>query len=136
MRAHTTRRFVPWHFAAAVFFLLQPAMLAQTVSAAETVDFESQVWPILEAHCVICHGAKQSYSNLRLDSAEAILRGGELGEVLVEGDPEGSELYRRTAVAADDLDFMPVDAEPLSKEHRDLLRTWIAEGAGFGAWTG
>ena len=130
MRALTTRRVVPWLLATAVCLLLQ-----QPTSAAEPIDFERRVWPILEAHCVTCHGAQQSYSNLRLDSSEAIVRGGELGEVLVGGDPEGSELYRRTAVEPDDLDFMPVDAPPLSSEQREILRTWIAEGARFGQWT-
>lgn len=129
MRVPATSRAVPGLFVASVFVLLLPAR-----SAAEPVDFERQVWPILEAHCVGCHGAKQSYSNLRLDSRAAIERGGELGEVLMSGDPEGSELYRRTAVPPDDLDFMPVDADPLSEEQRKILSTWIAEGASFGGW--
>ena len=129
MRVHTTVRAFRWLFAAAVCLLLRPEL-----SATEPVDFERQVWPILKAHCVTCHGAEQSYSNLRLDSRQAMLLGGELGEVLVAGDPDGSELYRRTAVPPDDLDFMPVDAPPLSDEQRAILGAWIAEGASFGAW--
>ena len=100
------------------------------------LDFEKEVWPILETHCMECHGEKQTYSNLRLDSPAAIRRGGELGEVLVPGDPESSEIYRRTALPADDLDFMPLDNEPLNAEELERLREWIAGGANFGAWSG
>ncbi len=99
-------------------------------------EFETEVWPILETHCMECHGEKQTYSNLRLDSPAAIRRGGELGEVLVPGDPESSEIYRRTALPADDLDFMPVDNEPLNEEELERLRDWIAAGADFGPWSG
>ena len=98
--------------------------------------FETEVWPILEKHCIKCHGEKQAYSNLRLDSPAAIRRGGELGEVLVPGDPEASEIYRRTALPTDDLDYMPVDSEPLNREELKRLHDWIAAGADFGSWSG
>lgn len=49
----------------------------------DRIDFEPQVWSILREKCVSCHGARQHYSNLRLDSPERILRGGELGKVVV-----------------------------------------------------
>ena len=98
--------------------------------------FETEVWPILEKHCIKCHGEKQAYSNLRLDSPAAIRRGGELGEVLVPGDPEASEIYRRTALLTDDLDYMPVDSEPLNREELKRLHDWIAAGADFGSWSG
>ena len=99
-------------------------------------EFETEVWPILEKHCMECHGDQQAYSNLRLDSPAAIRRGGELGEVLVPGDPETSEIYRRTALPPDDLDFMPVDNEPLNEEELERLRDWIVAGADFGSWCG
>ena len=99
-------------------------------------EFETEVWPILKTHCMECHGEQQTYSNLRLDSPTAIRRGGELGEVLVPGDPESSEIYRRTALPPDDLDFMPVDNEPLNEEELERLRDWIAAGADFGTWSG
>ena len=111
---------------------------ARTPGAANGLEpeFETEVWPILETHCMECHGEQQTYSNLRLDSPTAIRRGGELGEVLVPGDPEGSEIYRRTALPPDDLDFMPVDNEPLNEEELERLRDWIAAGADFGTWSG
>jgi hypothetical protein len=55
--------------------------------------------------------------------------------VLVAGDPDESSLYVRPTLPPDDLDFMPVDAEPIKPEERETLRRWIAEGADFGSWT-
>ena len=102
----------------------------------EGPDFATSVWPILEDHCLECHGAKQSYSNFRLDSPAAIRRGGELGDVLAPGEAEKSEIYRRASLPQDDLDFMPVDNEPLSGEQLNVLRGWIEAGADFGSWSG
>ena len=125
--------------------LAVPPLLAIVVSSTvflagaahgSRIEFETEVWPILETHCMVCHGEKQTYSNLRLDSPAAIRRGGELGEVLVPGDPESSEIYRRSALPPDDLDFMPVDNEPLNEEELERLRNWIAAGADFGTWSG
>ena len=98
--------------------------------------FETQIWPILEKHCIKCHGERQAYSNLRLDSPTAIRQGGDLGEVLVPGDPEASEIYRRTALPTNDLDYMPVDSEPLNKDELKRLHDWIAAGADFDSWSG
>ena len=52
------------------------------------------------------------------------------------GEPENSEIYRRSALPPDDLDFMPVDNEPLNSEQLGALRSWIQAGADFGAWSG
>ena len=104
------------------------------MAAAEPVGFESEVWPILRAHCLACHGDIQHYSSLRLDTPEGIRRGGDLGEVLVPGKPDESSLYTRTDLPPDDLDFMPVEGDPLSEAQRAVLRRWIFEGADFGDW--
>ncbi len=119
-----------------LLMVVSSAMFLAGAAYSSDLDFEKEVWPILEIHCMECHGEKQTYSNLRLDSSAAIRRGGELGEVLVPGDPESSEIYRRSALPPDDLDFMPVDNEPLNEEELERLRNWIAAGADFGTWSG
>ncbi len=48
--------------------------------------FETQVRPILVEHCQQCHGAKKQQADLRLDSLEGALKGGEHGPALVPGD--------------------------------------------------
>ena len=38
--------------------------------------FEKEVRPLLVARCLSCHGPQQQFSSLRIDSREALLRGG------------------------------------------------------------
>ncbi|MFO0947372.1 MAG: PSD1 and planctomycete cytochrome C domain-containing protein [Planctomycetota bacterium] len=54
--------------------------------------FEKSIRPVLVERCHSCHGPKKQMSGLRLDSREAILRGGENGSVVLPGDPENSPL--------------------------------------------
>ena len=62
-------------------------------SAEQTSFFEKEVQPILKARCLKCHGeGPKIKGGFRLDSREAILRGGELGPAVSLGEPEESLL--------------------------------------------
>ena len=119
-------------------------LTASASPATAAVDFEKQIWPILEAKCVECHKApyeengriKKPKSGLRLDAAWAILQGSENGAILKPGDADGSYLYEVTILPEDDDMFMPPKGDPLTTEERDLLKQWIADGAEFGGWEG
>lgn len=110
------------------------------------VDFEKQIWPILERSCVECHQApyeengrtRKPKAGLRMDGAWAIKMGSENGKVLVPGNADDSELWWRTDLPEDDDDFMPPTgkADPLSAEEKALFKKWIDQGADFGEWTG
>src|SRR5437016_878919 len=60
--------------ALALSALLAPA---QAATPEETEFFEKSVRPVLEEHCVKCHGRDKQKAELRLDSRAAILKGGE-----------------------------------------------------------
>lgn len=122
-------------FAALALCLLATLPTAK-VEAVEGVDFEAEVWPFLETKCVQCHGTKEKFSNLRLDSPDAIMKGGDLGDVVVPGEPDDSPLYARAALPSDDLDFMPVEGDGLTEDELETLKLWIEQGAEFGAWAG
>ena len=49
--------------------------------------FEKQVRPLLVKQCISCHGPAQQFSSLRVDSREALLKGGNRGPAIVPGDP-------------------------------------------------
>ena len=96
---------------------------------AEEISFGAQVRPILEATCYECHGAERQKGELRLDSAEAILKGGEMeGASVVAGKPEESPLYKRTVLEADHPDIMPAKGDPLTSEQTEILKAWIWQG--------
>lgn len=95
-------------------------LLAASASAAEPATpaqlefFEKEVRPILADHCHKCHGEKKQKSGLRLDSREFVLKGGELGPVVVPGKPEVSRLILSiNHVKAADVYAMPGEDEKL-----------------------
>jgi hypothetical protein len=113
------------------FSLLLPLAAAACLvpRAPGAVDFDAEVRPILEDHCVDCHGGEKQESGLRLDTALGLLRGGESGEaLLVGGNSAESYLFKRvsTAVAKD---AMPPKGKRLSAEQVAVLRRWIDGGA-------
>ena len=72
-------------------------LLGSSVAPAEesAVDFEAQLRPLLEAHCIKCHGAEKQKGGLRLDSPAYLRRGGDSGEPLVlAGRREESHLFK------------------------------------------
>ncbi len=92
------------------------------------VDFEKQIWPIIQDQCVDCHGADTAEGQLRLDAAEAFFEGGVNGSLVNPDRPSESLLLRRIQ-GQGDTDQMPLDAPPLTDETTRLIHRWIEEGA-------
>jgi uncharacterized membrane protein len=97
---------------------------------AEADVFYDIVQPVLKARCVACHGESRVDGDLRLDSFEAILEGGEHGAAIVVGDPAESLLLQRLYLPLDHKKHMPPAGRP-QPTHADLavLDWWIADGA-------
>jgi len=91
------------------------------------VDFERDILPILETHCLDCHNRDDREGGLRFSGPKDLLRLNDSGiPAVVEGQPGKSELMRR--VRSTDDDRMPPDGDPLSKAEVDKLRRWIDAG--------
>ena len=99
-------------------------------AVAETPFYTARVAPVLERHCVACHGAEKHKGGLRLDSLAGLQHGGQGGPSVVAGNAAGSELLRRVRLPATDEDVMPSDGKPLlSAAEIRVLELWIARGA-------
>ncbi len=97
-----------------------------------SVDFASQVQPILARHCVACHGPDEQQSALRLDSMRGALRGGDSGEqVVVPGASGRSHLIERVTTDSPALRMPPEGAQPLSPDEIQLLKRWIEDAASW-----
>jgi formylglycine-generating enzyme required for sulfatase activity len=112
--------------------LLLTATLLPALAAAETVDFLTQVKPLLEGTCVHCHNAEKAEGKYRMDTKELAFAGGSSwkDETIVPGDPDGSAVYWMTVEDADSDDLMP-PKKPLAPAQAAILKAWIEEGANW-----
>jgi uncharacterized membrane protein len=131
-------------------FVLSAAVAAQGKEPkAAAVDFEKQVWPILESRCVDCHATehvtadgkkKKPKGSVVLDSRQGIEAGKKGKPIVVAKKPADSLLYTAITLPAEHEDRMPPekakDNTPLPKEQTELIKSWIEQGASFGKWTG
>src|SRR6266496_1625751 len=75
------------------------------------LTYAKDIRPLFEASCFRCHGEEKQKGELRLDSLEAVLKGGEDGKVVLPGDSKKSVLV--VAVAQIDQEFaMPPKPKP------------------------
>jgi len=113
------------------------------------VTYAKDIQPIFKQYCFKCHGDGPQYrANLRLDSLEAVLKGGKDGKVIVPGKSEESDLVldvarvsekpmppkprapRGNAGGATNATPPPAPAEvKLTAEEVGLIRAWIDQGA-------
>ncbi len=100
---------------------------------AEDDFFERRIRPVLVENCWECHGTegKPGKGGLRMESREALLRGGESGPALVPGKPAQSLLYLAMS-HADSQRTMPPKKSKLSEAVLADVRQWISAGA---VWT-
>ncbi len=96
------------------------------------VSYDRDVRPILEAKCFECHGPKVQKSRLRLDSREAILRGGKQGPAAVPSNIASSRLLAAVAgMVPDEDEVMPPEGENLTPQQIGTLRAWIEQGMSY-----
>ncbi|MFM7817321.1 MAG: c-type cytochrome domain-containing protein, partial [Verrucomicrobiota bacterium] len=74
----------------AVVGMMVPLASAAEPPAADLEFFEKRIRPVLARACFDCHSgeAKSVKGGLRLDTHEALLKGGENGSVVTPGDPQ------------------------------------------------
>ena len=101
----------------------------QTAAAPDSF-FTARVEPIFAQHCISCHGPSQQKSGLRLDSYEAVMRGGKTGPVIKAGDGKNGALLFRISQPFGSDKVMPPDGKPtLSADQIQLISLWISAGA-------
>lgn len=108
---------------------LAVAAASAPLSAAEPIDFEKQIKPILEKSCVKCHSEEEENGALRLETRELALKGGDSGPAITPNKPEESTVIERISLPPDDFLIMPAEGDPLTKEQIELLTAWVKQGA-------
>src|SRR6266568_2857640 len=99
-----------------------------------TINFDTDVKPIVEQNCIRCHGPERPRSHFQLDSRESALKGGDNGVDILPGDSAHSPLIYYVAHLVDEMEMPPIGkGNPLSTQEIAMLRAWIDQGAAWSA---
>ena len=105
------------------------AVFAVCAGNLSAVDFEKEIQPILEFHCVGCHDEVKTKGGLRFDRADLFLKGGDGGPAFVAGKPDESLMIELVSLPEDDDDIMPPKGRTLTPAEIGKLKEWIQGGA-------
>lgn len=101
---------------------------SRTSAADKKIDFQRDIAPILQKHCLGCHQDRVRQGGLALHSAVETYKGGESGEIIDPGNPDSSYLMD-LITPHDGAAEMPQDAAPLTEDEVQAFRLWIKQGA-------
>jgi mono/diheme cytochrome c family protein len=105
--------------------LLWPGLLwLPSAFPAEPPEYERDIAPVLETHCVRCHGSGKPQASLDARTRAGLIRGGVSGAALTPGSPEKSPMYTRIRAGE-----MPLGGQPLPQADVERIRAWIEAGA-------
>jgi hypothetical protein len=98
--------------------------------AADKLEYNRDVRPILAENCFACHGPDSAArkASLRLDRRDSAIE----SEAFVPGQPDKSELIDR--ICSNDEDQVmppPKTKKKLTAAQKETLRRWIAQGADY-----
>jgi len=85
----------PWRALFILWLLVRQVPLLTAQSEDASIEFfESRIRPFLITDCQECHGPKHQRGGLRVDSREALLRGGDSGPAVIPNKAQESRLLR------------------------------------------
>ena len=105
------------------------------------VSFAADVQPLLTDSCGSCHdsdGEGTAASGFSVNNYDEVMKGTDLGTVVIAGSSESSNLYRVIAAkTAPEIRMPPHHPEswaegrgmPLTERQVDVIKRWIDEGA-------
>lgn len=111
--------------------LFNEATPVANVPVEEQTVYNAVILPFVTAKCTSCHGEKKQKGKLRMDSLEAMLKGGDSKTPsFIPGKSAESESIKRTGLPPDDDDHMPPKDKPQpSADELEVLKWWIDAGA-------
>ena len=103
-------------------------------AAKKDLTYDKDIKPLLQNSCLKCHGAEKPKAKYRVDSREAMIKGGESGDpAIVPGKSEKSLVVLYPADLVVDMEMPPTDKREKypawTKDQIALVRAWIDQGA-------
>jgi uncharacterized membrane protein len=98
------------------------------------VSFHNDIQPILNNHCIQCHGTQNPAAMVVLTSYDSVMSAKVTKwkkPIVVAGNPSESWLYLRTGTTQPHFRMPPdtLNMVPLSDEQLELIGKWIQQGA-------
>lgn len=117
----------------AILVIFVSGLAYYLLSGTETpVDYSTQIKPIINKHCISCHGGvKKNGGFSLLFEEEAMARTQSGHPAIIPGDPTNSPLIQRLKETDPEL-RMPYQKPPLSRQEIKLMETWVKQGAQWG----
>ncbi|MFN0079922.1 MAG: PSD1 and planctomycete cytochrome C domain-containing protein [Prosthecobacter sp.] len=116
--------------AAAITLILALHASSATAGDADKIAFfETTIRPLLINRCYECHSVESGKhkGGLRLDSRDAVLKGGDNGPALIAGNPDKSRLIESVRYHNQDLQMPPKGALPATEVR--AFEEWVKMGA-------
>ncbi|MCA9135693.1 MAG: hypothetical protein KDB00_03015 [Planctomycetales bacterium] len=113
------------------FLAVCPILYAIATSAsmaAESVDYQRDVYPVFQKYCIGCHSADESQGGLVMDDFARLMVGGDSGVAVTAGVPASSRLLLMVTGKLEPA-MPPDDAEGPSEAEIEILANWIEKGA-------
>ena len=90
------------------------------------VDFERDVQPLLEKHCLKCHREDYKKSDYKIETRSAALA----DDIIIPGNADESIFIELIELDDDDPEVMPPAKEVrMTIEEKKILKDWVNEGA-------
>ncbi len=99
--------------------------ISEDSRAKDPTTFEKHIRPLLATKCLPCHGAQKQEANLRLDTRDGLLQGGDSGPAIVVDSPDESLLIE--AIEYESFEMPPEGR--LADASIERMKDWIAKGA-------
>lgn len=131
------------------YFAFASMLMLITACSQGEVSFRSDVNPILQANCAVCHsrgGVGYAKSGFSVASYSDVMKGTRYGRVIIPGSSVSSTLVRLIKHQADPSINMPKEYTVIEHEHRhyilpgtnarslssqdtELIANWVDQGA-------
>ena len=96
-------------------FVLGSAIAQNTKSLQPTADiYEKQIFPLIDKHCILCHGAKNPKAGLNLTDFNSI------GAI-----QKNETIWRKVVTQVRERAMPPIGILQPTQEQRDMLTTWV-----------
>lgn len=107
-----------------ISFLSQTSAIVSAERSRSETDFAHDIVPILQKHCVSCHGGREAKGSFSLNTRELLV---DSGHVLV-GRPAESQIIDRVVASDKEVQMPPPEKERLTAAEVSALQRWIADG--------